>query len=76
MEYILVHNSTFDNELYQLECEDFFEGSAELIMYFDDSLTINGLSKSELMNQEPWTKRPQVQPAPESSINVAIMEQF
>lgn len=75
MEYILVHNSCFDNELYQVE-DDFFEGSAELIMYFDDSLSVNNLSKNELMTMEPWVKRPQVQQQPEASIHVALLEQF
>lgn len=76
MEYILVHNGTFDNELYQVENTEYFKGNVELIMYYDDCFSANECSINELMADEPWTKRPQVQQPPEASINVALLEQF
>lgn len=76
MDYILVYNDACNSDLYQVENDEFFEGNAELIMYFDDGLSINGLSMKELMEQEPWIKRSTAQPPSETSIPIALLEQF
>ena len=76
MKYILISNGALFNELYQIEDEEFFEGNAELVMYFDDSFSASEFSRNELLQQEPWTKRKMPQKTPESNINIALLEQL
>ncbi len=76
MQYLLVYNSPFDQELYQIEEDNFFEGSTELVLYVDESHSACETSKKELISLEPWMKKPTPQRGLDSEIPVALLELF
>lgn len=74
MNYILVYYDEFTVDLLEIEDEEDLRTTGELVMYLGDDIAPLGISKGDLMREEPWERKSLTVPRIEEQLNVALYE--